>query len=128
MLIAGSLLLFLDVLFIYIRKYIFIEVKLEDESVKLFYFNREIAKCKKEDVKLIFFNKDTVFLIKNIPPEIDKINLQKCITKDAITFRISCDNIKHLLAFVNTLEVYVVAKYSNYYSNEIEKHSNVNYL
>lgn len=126
--IGGSLLILLDILFIYIRKYIFLEVKIENEIVKLYYFNKEISSCSKEDIKLVLFNKDTVFLLTDLPLEIDKKNIQKCINKNTITFRISCDKLKYLLSFVNTSEVFIIAKYSSYYSSEIERYSNVVYL
>lgn len=126
--IGGSLLILLDILFIYIRKYIFLEVKIENEFVKLYYFNKEISSCSKEDIKLVLFNKDTVFLLTDLPLDIDKKNIQKCINKNTITFRISCDKLKYLLSFVNTSEVFIIAKYSSYYSSEIERYSNVVYL
>lgn len=126
--IGGSLLILLDILFIYIRKYIFLEVKIENEIVKLYYFNKEISSCSKEDIKLVLFNKDTVFLLTDLPLEIDKKTIQKYINKNTITFRISCDKLKYLLSFVNTSEVFIIAKYSSYYSSEIERYSNVVYL
>lgn len=126
--IGGSLLILLDALFICIRKYVFLEVKLENEFIKLYYFNKEIRSCSKEEIKLVLFNKDTVFLLTDLPLKTDKNNIQKCINKNTISFRISCDKLKYLLSFVNVSEVFIIAKYSSYYSSEIERHSNVLYL
>ena len=126
--IGGGLLLFLDALFFAIRKYVFQEVKLENELIKFLYLNKEIRTYSKEDIKLVVFHKDTVFLLRDSPNNIDKESIQMCINKSTIAFRISYDKLKYLLSFVGVTEVFVSSKFNDFYSSEIEKYSKVIYL
>ena len=101
---------------------------MDNLSSTWFYFNKEIRSYSKEDIKLVVFNKDTVFLLSDLPNNIDKESIQKCINKSTIAFRISYEKLKYLLAFVDVAEVFVNSKCNNFYSSEIEKYSKVIYL
>lgn len=126
--IGGILVVFFDLLFFAIRKFVFLQVYLENEEIIVTYFKKQVKCLKIKDIKLVVFNRDTVFLLDTLPMNIDKKNIQKSINHNTISFRISIDKMGYLFSGINVSDVYACTKLTDTYLDEIQKHAKLTYL
>lgn len=112
-----------DVLFFLIRKHLFSKVLLEDGTIKIIYFKREVKQIEISSISFMFIETDTIYLFTDIPQNIDMKTIQHLQkSSNTIMFRLDFKKIRYFLSQIELNEMYYSKKISTNYKSEIEKY------